>query len=155
VTIRLRQLAASSDPAALAEELASCFGGDPQPARELIEQTLGLLTRNPRPQQWGCYLASVGEDTVGTCAFKAAPDDKGLVEIAYMTFPAFEGRGHATAMAGKLVEVARSGGASMAIAHTLAEENASTRALRRNHFVHTGEVNDPEDGLVWRWERSL
>jgi [ribosomal protein S5]-alanine N-acetyltransferase len=155
VTIRLRQIAASVDPAALAEELAPGFGGDPQPARELLEQTLGLLTRDPRPEPWGCYLAVVDEETVGTCAFKAAPDDDGIVEIAYMTFPAFEGRGHATAMAGKLVEVARSGGATMAIAHSLPEENASTRALRRNHFIHAGEVIDPEDGLVWRWEMAL
>ena len=155
MTIRLRGLAAGIDPAALAADLAPCFGGDPQPARELLEQTLGLLTRNPRPEPSGCYLAVIGEETVGTCAFKAAPDDEGIVEIAYMTFPAFEGRGHATAMAGKLVEVAQSGGATMVIAHTLVEENASSRALHRNHFFHAGEVVDPEDGLVWRWEKAL
>jgi hypothetical protein len=39
------------------------------------------------------------------------------------------------------------------IAHTLPEENASTRALRGNGFAHAGEVIDPEDGRVWRWER--
>jgi RimJ/RimL family protein N-acetyltransferase len=39
------------------------------------------------------------------------------------------------------------------IAHTLPEENASNRALRRNGFRLAGEVEDPEDGRVWRWEK--
>ena len=121
----------------------------------MLEQTVRLLTRDPRPDPWGCYLASVDGETVGTCAFKGAPDADGVVEIAYMTFPAFEGRGHAKAMAAALVEVACGGGASLAIAHTLPEENASNGALRRIGFDYAGEVMDPEDGLVWRWERNL
>ena len=89
---------------------------------------------------------------IGTCAFKSAPTGAGEVELAYMTFPAYEGRGHATAMAGALARIADAGGA-MPIAHTLPQENASNKALRRNGFVFAGEVEDPEDGLVWRWER--
>jgi hypothetical protein len=38
---------------------------------------------------------------------------------------------------------------------TLPEENASNKALKRNGFGFAGEVDDPEDGLVWRWERPL
>ena len=94
-------------------------------------------------------------ETIGTCAFKSAPDVAGAVEIAYMTFPAFERRGHATAMAAALVEIARAAGVPLALAHTLPEENASNRALRRNGFVFAGAVNDPEDGLIWRWELPL
>jgi hypothetical protein len=41
------------------------------------------------------------------------------------------------------------------IAHTLPEENASNKALRRNGFAFAGEVEDPEDGLIWRWERRI
>jgi RimJ/RimL family protein N-acetyltransferase len=70
-----------------------------------------------------------------------------------MTFPSFERRGHATAMAARLVEIARAAGAAMVIAHTLPQENASNRALRRNGFIFAGAVQDPEDGEVWRWER--
>ena len=143
------------DPAALAAELAPGFGGDPAAATEMLEQTLQLLTKDPRPDPWGCYLASANGETIGTCAFKAAPDGDGVVEIAYMTFPAFEGRGHATAMAAALVEIAETAGAATVIAHTLPEENASNRALRRNGFLYVGEVMDPEDGLIWRWERKL
>ncbi len=39
-------------------------------------------------------------------------------------------------------------------AHTLPAPNASTRVLAKCGFERTGEVEDPEDGLVWRWERS-
>ena len=153
--ISLHPLGLDADVTALAADLAPSFGGASQTARELLEQTLSLLTRDPRPDPWGCYLASAGGETVGTCAFKSAPDPAGTVEIAYMTFPAHEGRGHATAMAAALVEIAAAAGAPLAIAYTLPEENPSNRALRRNGFAFAGEVEDPEDGLVWRWEKPL
>ena len=38
-------------------------------------------------------------------------------------------------------------------AHTLPQANASTRVLGKCGFTFTGPVEDPEDGLVWRWER--
>ena len=37
-------------------------------------------------------------------------------------------------------------------AHTLPEANASTRVLTKCGFEFVGEVTDPEDGQVWRWE---
>lgn len=153
MTFRLAPVPIDSDLDALAASLAPGFGGDPAAGRELLAQTLALLTAQPRPDPWGCYLAYDRDAAVGTCAFKAAPDAAGTVEIAYMTFPAFERRGYATAMAGALFGVARAGGAPLVIAHTLPEENASTRALSRLSFVNAGETIDPEDGLVWRWER--
>ncbi len=121
-------------------------------ARDVLAQTVDLLTRDPRPSPWGSYLALAGSP-VGLCAFKAAPDSTGTVEIAYMTFPAFEGRGYATAMASALTETAFAAGAPLVIAHTLPVGNASSRALRRNNFIFAGETLDPEDGQVWRWER--
>ena len=151
--MKLRPIRAGDDVEALARELAPGFGGETADALELLGQTIGLLTRDPRPDPWGSYLAEVGHDNVGLCAFKAAPSEKGEVEIAYMTFPAFERRGHATAMAGALARIALEAGVPTVIAHTLPEENGSTRALRSNGFSHAGEVIDPEDGLVWRWEK--
>ena len=152
MTVRLVQIAADADPALMARALAPAFGGDEASARELLEQTLTLLAGTPRPRPWGAYLAEVENAAIGTCAFKAAPNDRGEVEIAYMTFPAFEGRGHANAMVAALTEIAESAGARP-IARTLREENASNHALRRNAYLFGGEVEDPEDGLVWRWER--
>lgn len=150
--MKLRPIGAGDDLGTLAETIAPGFGGDPEAARPLLEQTLDLLNRDPRSAPWGSYLAHDGEEAVGLCAFKAAPNEAGEVELAYMTFPAFERRGHATAMAAKLAAIAFDAGAPTVIAHTLPEENASTRALRRNGFRHAGETIDPEDGLVWRWE---
>ena len=151
--LHLRPIRPDTDIAALSAALAPAFGGDPEPARQILEQTFSLLTGHPRPDPWGCYLAVAGADTVGTCAFKTSPDAAGTVEIAYMTFPTFERRGFATAMAAALFDIAVAAGAALVIAHTLTEENASNRALKRNGFIFAGEVIDPEDGLVWRWER--
>jgi len=39
-------------------------------------------------------------------------------------------------------------------AHPLPQPNASTRVLTKCGFQRIGEVIDPEDGLVWRWERN-
>jgi len=38
-------------------------------------------------------------------------------------------------------------------AHTKADNAASARVLAKCGFLRTGEVIDPEDGLVSRWER--
>ena len=104
---------------------------------------------------WDWYFVGDGatRDLVGSCAFKAPPTDQGEVEIAYFTYPPFEGRGYATAMASKLIELA---GASEAIgrviAHTLPTPSASTRVLEKVGMTFVGEVMDPEDGPVWRWQ---
>ena len=86
-TLILKPIAADADVAALVEAVAPAFGGDPAGAREVLTQTVDLLTRDPRPDPWGSYLAYDGDSPVGLCAFKAAPDSDGTVEIAYMTFP--------------------------------------------------------------------
>jgi len=152
VTLILEPIAAGTDPDRFAAELAPAFGGDEGPAREMLAQTVALLARDPRPAPWGSYLARQSGQAIGICAFKAAPDAAGEAELAYMTFPAFEGRGHAGEMIALLAGIADEAGA-LPIAHTLPEENASNKALRRNGFAYAGEVEDPEDGLVWRWER--
>jgi RimJ/RimL family protein N-acetyltransferase len=56
-------------------------------------------------------------------------------------------------MARKLVELARrSAAVRRVIAHTLPETNASTRVLEKVGMTFVGEVMDPEDGRVWRWQ---
>jgi RimJ/RimL family protein N-acetyltransferase len=154
VTLRLVPVPPGADPAQLASRLASSFGGDPEGAVEILLQAVNLLARAPRADPWGTYLAYDGDATVGLCAFKAAPDDRGAVEIAYMTFPVHERKGYAGAMAGALTSIALDAGSVLVIAHTLPEENPSNRALRANGFIFAGETIDPEDGVVWRWEKS-
>jgi RimJ/RimL family protein N-acetyltransferase len=91
----------------------------------------------------------------GACAFKAPPSER-QVEIAYLTRPDRRGRGVARAMVEALVGIAAaSPRCAWIVAHTLPEENASTRVLRRSGFEHAGSVVDPDDGPVWRWRRAV
>ena len=131
-------------------------------AASIIGEVLGVMTAVPRPALWGTYWAigAVTEGgaggaepaTQGICGFKHAPDSSGLVEIAYFTFPALEGRGIASAMVAALLRIA-DGATTGVIAHTLPERNASCAVLTRNGFTLEGEVMDAEDGPVWRWRR--
>jgi RimJ/RimL family protein N-acetyltransferase len=92
---------------------------------------------------------------VGAAGFKGPPDDDGVVEIAYGIAPAYAGRGYATQVANGLVEFASKDDRVRRIrAHTLPERNASTSVLTKSGFELLGAVEDPEDGLVWRWERD-
>ncbi len=153
MTLRLVPIGADADTEALAAQLTPAFGGDAAAARDILVQTVEFLAREPRPDPWGSYLAYAGGTAVAMGAFKSAPDEAGAVEIAYMTFPAHEGNGYARAMVPTLYSMAIEHGASLVVAHTLPEENASNRALRSSGFEFAGEVSDPEDGLVWRWEK--
>ena len=90
---------------------------------------------------------------VGKCGFKGPPDSNQTVEIAYMVEPEHRCKGYATEAAQALVAFAfNSGQVRVVRAHTLPEPNASTRVLTRCGFRYLGEVIEPEDGLVWRWE---
>ena len=120
----------------------------------LVAQTIRHFGGEPRPP-WQAYLAAdpVRGVVIGTCAFKAVPDADRRVEIAYFTFPGFEGQGYATAMARSLIALAHEASSDVrVIAHTLPEENSSGSVLRKAGMRRMGEVVDPEDGLVWRWE---
>lgn len=93
--------------------------------------------------------------TVGSCGFKGPPDADGVVEIAYGVEPQHRGRGYATEAARALVAFALADDAVRLVrAHTQPGSGASDRVLAKCDFVRVGEVVDPEDGLVCRWERS-
>jgi [ribosomal protein S5]-alanine N-acetyltransferase len=97
----------------------------------------------------------ITDSAVGTCGFKAPPDDEGMVEIAYGVDEAYRGKGYATEAAAALTKYAMESGAVRLVrAHTLPEPNASTRVLTKCGFRKIGEVIDPEDGPVWRWETT-
>jgi RimJ/RimL family protein N-acetyltransferase len=89
---------------------------------------------------------------IGTGMFKAPPVD-GVVEIAYGIAADHRGKGYATEIAGALVGFAFSFEEITVVrAHTLPDSSASQRILANCGFEHVGEINDPEDGLVWRFE---
>ena len=90
---------------------------------------------------------------IGSCGYKAPPGPDAVVEIAYGVDPEHQGRGFATEAARALADFAfASGSVARVCAHTRPENNASSRVLTKCGFTLIGEVMDPEDGLVWRWE---
>lgn len=92
---------------------------------------------------------------IGSAGFKGPPDSDRMVEVAYGIVPSFEGRGYATQAAKALVAYAIESGVVQIIrAHTLPTPNASTKVLKKCGFKFTGDVIDPDDGPVWRWERG-
>lgn len=93
-------------------------------------------------------------EVVGLGGYTGPPAD-GVVEIGYSVAPGRRGRGHATAAARAWIASARARGALRMIAHTLAEEGPSTAVLHRCGFIRAAQVEDPEEGSVWRWELPL
>lgn len=121
-------------------------------AADVCAQTVALYRSIGFNPPWVGYLAMHGLQLVGTCAFASAPNDD-RVEIAYFTFPEFEGRGIATSMATKLIEIAQaSDDHPMVFAQTLPVVNASNSILKKLGFKFAGEVSHPEEGIVWEWQ---
>lgn len=101
---------------------------------------------------WGPHLV-FDEDgaLVGNAGWKGAPVD-GTAELGYAVAPGRRGKGIATATVRLLIARGRTAGVRLVRAHTLAAESASTSVLRRCGFGKVGELADPDDGPVWRWE---
>jgi len=98
------------------------------------------------------YLVLENDTIVGTCAFRSPPRN-GEVEIAYFTFPEFEGCGLASKMARHLIQIVKNAAPGTRIfAFTLPGKNASNRILRKLGFGFCGETRDEDELIVWRWK---
>jgi [ribosomal protein S5]-alanine N-acetyltransferase len=98
---------------------------------------------------------TVSGTEVGGCAFKGPPDADGVVELAYGIHLPHQGCGFATELAAALTTFAfASGRVKVVRAHTKPDNAASMRVLAKCGFHQLGEVIDPEDGLVCRWEHK-
>lgn len=130
---------------------------------DLVGTVVAATTAAPRVPPWGTYLGVDPEarQVVGSCGFRDEPR-AGRVEIAFWTFPPFEGRGWATAMTRELLVLAREyRDIHTVLAHTLPERAPATSVLRANGLRHIGAVRrdaTPGEGgaavrgRVWRWE---
>lgn len=129
------------------------YGGElPGVAAEVLRATGKLYESVGFKEPWVGYLALAKSTPVGTCGFKSPPLD-GRVEIAYYTFPDFEGRGLATAMAAELVAIARRHEPSILVAaQTRPRRNASHCILEKLGFRHVETLEHPEDGKIWEWQ---
>ena len=127
---------------------------DPEVTGQFAEQMAALSAQTQVPP-WCGYIGWQADQPLGFGGFVGEPDADGVVEIGYLTFPAHEGRGVASAVAAGMITIARSHGLRSVTAHTLPQENASTSVLRRNGFERDGVAQDPDEGTVWRWRLNL
>ena len=129
----------------------------PADRAEVSPAWLAQLRASPAPGPWTHGFAVVERATgavVGNGGFKGPPDADGVVEIAYGLAPAHRGRGYAREAVRALSDYALgAGGACRVRAHTRPDNAASARVLVVCGFTCLGQVLDPEDGPVLRWER--
>jgi RimJ/RimL family protein N-acetyltransferase len=141
----------------LEEVRAMIAAMDPSTRKELSADWLARLEKVTAADPWvlGFSLQHRESGTsVGTCGFKGPPSTDGVVEIAYGIAPEHQGKGYATEAAQALVTYALTFEEVRVVrAHTLPGSGASKRVLAKCGFCHVSEVIDPEDGLVWRFEK--
>jgi len=136
------------------EVRASIEAMAPDMRAQISADYLALLEKSPMKDPWvhGFHLLDDAGHLVGLGGFKGPPTD-GMVEIAYAINPDQQGKGHATASACALVAYAfEFDHVQIVRAHTLPDGVASQRVLAKSGFLKKGEVVDPDDGLVWRFE---
>jgi len=125
---------------------------------QLATEWLTLLDQSAAVDPWVHGFRLVHRNSgveVGTCGFKGPPAD-GVVEIAYGVADDQQGKGYATEAAQALLAYAFACGTVRTVrAHTLPQSGASQRVLAKCGFRRVGEVQDPDDGLVWRFEKSM
>ena len=141
------------------EETAALIDGmTPSEKAELSADWLAQIQSATSSNPWlhGFTLIQRARDAViGSCGFKGPPTADGVVKIAYGIAPDYQGNGYATEAAQALVSYAFSNSKVRIVrAHTRPEPNASTRVLTKCGFRRVGDVMDPDDGLVWRWEKD-
>lgn len=137
------------------EVLAWIDSMSPSDRAEVSADWLARVRSATSADPWICgftMLHRANGVPVGSCAYKSPPDSDGVVEIAYGVAPEHQGRGYATEAAQAMVMYAFENGVRIVRAHTRPESNASTRVLAKCGFEYVGEVTDPDDGLVWRFE---
>ena len=118
--------------------------------------TQTALTEHPTQAEWFTYLPILkSENTlIGSCGYVGPPKD-GIVEIGYEICEIYRNRGYATELAQALTKNALAKREiKKVIAHTLAQENASTHVLKKCGFKKVGEITSEEDGELWLWERK-
>lgn len=140
------------------EALARVEALSPAERAEVSPDWLARVRASHSADPWthGFAIVDLASGTViGACGYKGPPTLEGVVEIAYGVDSAYQGRGYATEAARALVTHAfGSGEVRLVLAHTWPGPNASTGVLTKCGFTWVGEVVDPEDGLVWRWEKQ-
>ncbi len=124
---------------------------------EIIPHSRKFLEANPDSANWWMYFFVHAKDKklIGNGGFKGKLDENGTVEIGYAVAPEYRGKGLATEAAKGLINFAFTHSQIKRVqAHTLAEENESTKVLRKVGMTFVKEMHDDEDGDIWQWQLS-
>lgn len=109
----------------------------------------------PESNQWPGYLfvdRSEGA-LIGNGGYAGKPNEAYEVEVGYEVAPKYRNLGYASEAVRALVDNAfKVSEITAVIAHTLAEENASVRVLRKVGFQWDGKLDSGEEDPVWRWK---
>lgn len=122
---------------------------------DALQYAFDKLTESVNERNWWTYFPIHKQDNklIGSGGYKGKPATDGSVEIGYEITPEYRNRGLATEMTKGLIENAlKDIRVKYIIAHTLGEENPSTSVLQKCGFEKVEEINDPEDGIIWKWK---
>ncbi len=120
-----------------------------------FQWALDKFLSDENEQNWLTYfpIHRVDNKLIGSGGYKGKPSKDGVVEIGYEIAPAYRNRGLATEFSKALIDYAfQNNEVQSVIAHTLAFENPSTSVLKKCGFVKVEEIEDTEDGQIWKWE---
>jgi RimJ/RimL family protein N-acetyltransferase len=123
--------------------------------KDIFSHVLDRIEADPAATSWWTYLPLLVESNtlIGTCGYKGVPDETGLIEIGYEVTQSYRNCGYATEIVGLLISRAFKYPAVQTIqAHTMPEEHASVRVLKKNGFEFIKEIVLGEDGRVWKFE---
>ncbi|MFT3846174.1 MAG: GNAT family N-acetyltransferase [Lacibacter sp.] len=120
-----------------------------------LQYSLDRLTDSEDEKNWWTYfpIHKLDNKLIGSGGYKGKPTNDGTVELGYEIAPGYRNRGLATEMTNGFIENAfKDTRVKSIIAHTLGQDNPSTRVLQKCGFKKVEEMNDPDDGLIWKWE---
>ena len=110
------------------------------------------LRREGRAEPWtGMVIDRQGLEAVGQVGCTALPDERGQVEVRYVTVPGRRERGFATEAGGAFVDwLLERPGVRAVVAECLVTDLATVRVLEKTGFELLEEREDPA-GRLLRW----
>src|ERR1700686_2639572 len=107
--------------------------------KESLNMSIDFYKRVGFSPPWICYYVKQDDELVGCAGIKGKPVN-GTIEIAYGTFEQYRNQGIGTGICKILVDLSLNTDPSIRItARTLAENNFSTKILKKNRFNFLGD----------------
>jgi ribosomal-protein-alanine N-acetyltransferase len=119
-----------------------------------FQYVLTKITKNHDEEWWTHFPILKSENIlIGSGGYKGKPDENGVIEIGYEIAKDYRNNGYATEFAKALLDHAfLHPEVHFVIAHTLAEQNASTHVLLNCGFTRVQVLDDAENETLWKWE---